>query len=247
MTSQELFFTTRWSVVLQAADIAAPQAHAALSDLCAAYWFPLYAYIRRRGHSQHDAEDLTQGFFARLLRLNSLGSVRQDSGKFRAYLLAALKHYLADQHDRATAARRNSAVTVPFDPAQAEQRYLTEAASPIHALSPEQLYERQWALALLEQVLHTLQAEYEASGRGDWFRALRFAITGERSAVPYQELAQTLGTTGEAVKVAVHRLRKRYRQTLRDTIAGTVGSEAAVEDELLALRRMLSAPPSQRR
>lgn len=238
MTSQELFFTTRWSVVLQAADSAAPEAHAALSDLCSAYWFPLYAYLRRRGYSQHDAEDLTQGFFARLLRLNSLAKVRREYGKFRAYLLAALKHYVADEHDRATAACRNAEVTIPFDPALAEQRYLREAA---HALSPDQLYERQWALALLEQVLQTLQAEYIASGRDVWFNALRFAITGERSAIPYSELAQSLGATEEAVKVAVHRLRKRYRQALRAAIAETVASDAAVDEELIALRRMLAA------
>lgn len=205
--------------------------------LCEAYWFPLYAYVRRRGYGPHDAEDLTQGFFARLLRLNSLSAVRPDGGRFRAYLLTALKHYLWDQHAYATAAKRSARQTIPLDPEKAEQRYAIEV---LHSLSPEQLFERQWALALLENVLQTLRAEYETAGRGNWFAALRFAITGERNALPYEQLAVDLDTSVENVKVAVHRLRQRYRRALRSEIGRTVGNDAEVNEELRALRKILS-------
>ena len=234
----DLFVTTRWSVVLRAGRSDTTRAQAALADLCQAYWYPLYAYARRRGCSPHDAEDATQGFFARLLKLHSLAGVEREKGRFRAFLLASMKHYLADEHDRASAQKRDRALTISLDAQAAEERYRFEPADPV---TPEQLFERRWALTLLETVMQRLSSEYEDSGRAALFAALRFAITGDKNTVPYAELAKDLGMTGEAVRVAVHRLRRRYRQVLREEIAHTVAEESEVADELNSLRRILSA------
>ena len=236
--AQPLFVTTRWSVVLRAGRSDTTRAQAALADLCQAYWYPLYACVRRKGHSPHDAEDLTQGFFARLLKLNSLAGVRREKGRFRSFLLASMNHFLADEWDRATAAKRDAQRTLALDVTDAERRY-REAMTD--SLTPERLFERQWALTLLETVLQRLRGEYEKSARGALFMALRFSITGEKSAAPYAELAASLGMTEEAVRVAVHRLRVRYRQLLREEIAQTVADEADIEAEMESLRRILSA------
>ena len=234
----DLFVTTRWSVVLRAGRSDTTRAQAALADLCQTYWYPLYAYARRRGCSPHDAEDATQGFFARLLKLHSLAGVQKEKGRFRAFLLASMKHYLADEHDHASAQKRDRALTMSLDAQAAEERYRFEPADPV---TPEQLFERRWALTLLETVMRRLCSEYKDSGRGTLFAALRFAITGDKSTVPYAELAKDLDMTGEAVRVAVHRLRRRYRQVLREEIAHTVAGESEIADELNALRRILSA------
>ena len=232
----DLFVTTRWSVVLRAGRSDTTRAQAALADLCQAYWYPLYAYARRRGCSPHDAEDATQGFFARLLKLHSLAGVEREKGRFRAFLLASMKHYLADEHDHASAQKRDRALTISLDAQAAEERYRFEPADPV---TPEQLFERRWALTLLETVMQRLSSEYEDSGRAALFAALRFAITGDKK--PYTELAKDLEMGGEAVRVAVHRLRRRYRQVLREEIAHTVADESEVDDELNSLRRILSA------
>ncbi len=232
--SDSLFATTHWSHVLEAAEADSPRAGAALKALCESYWLPLYAYVRRRGHSAHDAQDLTQGFFERLLRLGSLARVCPRRGKFRAFLLASLKHYLADCHDHATAQKRDARRTLPLD---AETRYHAIADE---SASPERLFERQWALALLEQTLARLCSEAAATGREAWFEALRPALAGDAAALPHATLAVQLGATPEAVRVASHRLRQRYRRLLREEIARTVGSDAETEEELRALRRALS-------
>lgn len=234
----DIFATTRWTMVLKAAHPDTTRARVALADLCQTYWFPLYAYVRRRGHSPHDAEDLTQGFFARLLRLNSLSVVRRENGKFRAFLLASMKHYLADEWDRGSAQKRAAERTVSLDAEIAERRYQMEA---LDQLNPECLFERQWALTLLETVVQRLCREYEAAGRGEMFSELRFAITGDKSTVPYAMLADQLGSSEEAVRMAVHRLRQRYRQLLREEIAHTVEDPSEVAGELTALRRVLSS------
>jgi len=234
----DLFVTTRWSVVLRAGRSDTTRAQAALADLCQTYWYPLYAYARRRGRSPHDAEDATQGFFARLLKLHSLAGVQREKGRFRAFLLASMKHYLADEHDHASAQKRDLALTVSLDAQAAEERYRFEPADPV---TPEQLFERRWALTLLDTVMQRLCTEYEDSGRAALFAALRFAITGDKSTVPYAELAKDLGMTAEAARVAVHRLRSRYRQVLREEIAHTVADESEIADELNSLRRILSA------
>ena len=190
------------------------------------------------GGRPEDAEDATQGFFAKILRLNSLAGVEREKGRFRAFLLASMKHYLADERDRASAQKRDQTLTISLDARTAEDRYRDEPADP---MTPEHLFERRWALTLLETVMQRLHAEYGGEGRAALFDALRFAITGEKSAVPYAELAVELGMSGEAVRVAVHRLRRRYRQVLREEIAHTVADEAEIDEELNSLRRILSA------
>lgn len=226
--------------MLAAGDKDAPRAREALASLCQTYWYPLYAYVRRRGYSQADAEDLTQGFFARLLELHSLADVRRDKGKFRSFLLAAMNHYLADEWDKASAAKRDVRRTISLDANAAETRYGQELADRSTRETPERLFERQWALALLEAVVQQLRAEYAGAGKGELFMALRFAISGDREAVPYGELAERLGIGESAVRVAVHRLRRRYRRVLREQIVQTVGSAAEVEEELRALMTALA-------
>ncbi len=233
----DLFLTTRWSVVLRAGRSDTTRAQAALAELCQTYWYPLYAYARLRGCSPHDAEDATQGFFARLLKLDSLAAVKREKGRFRAFLLVSMKHYLADQRDHASARKRDKALTISLDAQVAEERYRCE---PVDTVTPEHLFERRWALTLLDTVMKRLCAEYEGSGRAELFAALRFAITGDKSAVPYTELAAELSITGEAVRVAIHRLRRRYREVLREEIAHTVGDESEIAGELDSLRRILS-------
>ena len=235
-TRHDIFAQTRWTLIRRAAgsDTAAREA---LAGLCGTYWQPLYAYLRKTGRTPPDAEDLTQGFFERLLRLDSLATVRREEGKFRAFLLASLKHYLADQHDMAHAQKRDVRLTIPLDGGNAETRYLTV---PADALTPDQMFERQWAITLLERVMRRLAVEYDAAGKGELFAELRFAIAGEKSAVPYSELSARIGMSEEAVRVAVHRLRQRYRTALREELAQTVSSEEEVLEELRYLRRILS-------
>lgn len=232
---EDLFLTTRWTAVRRARESDTTGAQVALAELCQVYWPPLYAYVRRIGHSPHDAEDLTQGFFARLLRLDSLAKVTPERGKFRAFLLASLKHFLADERDFAHAQKRDAKLTFSLDTAAAEERY---RAVPDPALTPDQVFERQWAITLLGTVMLRLQHEYEAAGRGVLFSELRFAIAGE--SVPSVELATRLAMSDEAVRAAIHRLRRRYRAALREELAHTVSSEAEVLDELHALKRILA-------
>ncbi|MGD0016713.1 MAG: sigma factor [Verrucomicrobiia bacterium] len=235
---RDYFATTHWSVVLTAGRSDSTHARAALEKLCQTYWYPLYAYVRRRGYSAADAEDLTQGFFARLLELESLADVRREKGKFRSFLLACMNHYLSDERDRAFAKKRGAQQTISLDSQAAETRYSHE---PADTTTPERLFEKQWALTLLETVVQRLRREYEADGKGGLFMQLRFAITGEKSAVPYAELAMRLSLSEEAVRVAVHRLRRRYRQLLQEEIAHTVTNENEVADELQSLHRILSS------
>jgi RNA polymerase sigma-70 factor (ECF subfamily) len=237
LAPDDSFPHTHWTVVLRAGRSDTTRAQAALAELCQTYWYPLYAYARRRGCNPQDAEDATQGFFARLLRLNSLAYVEREKGRFRAFLLAAMKHYLADEYHHASAKKRDRALTISLDAQAAEERYRFE---PVDTVTPEQLFERRWALTLLETVMQRLRTEYEDSGRAALFAALRFAITGDKNAVPYTTLAAELGMTGEAVRVAVHRLRRRYREVLREEIGHTVADESEIADELNSLRRILS-------
>ena len=235
---REVFATTRWTVVLEAGRATdTTVARAALEELCQTYWFPLYAYVRRHGYSSHDAEDRVQGFFARLIRLNSLAALSREKGRFRAFLLAGLKHYLADEWDRTSAAKRDVRRTVSWDALDAEARY---AAEPADNLTPERLYERQWALSLLARVVQRLCGEYEAAGTGALFEAVKGAVTRGAPGVPYAELASRLGVTEGALRVAVHRLRQRYRTLLREEIAHTVEHAEDVEAELADLRRVVS-------
>lgn len=227
------FATTRWSVVLSAAQWSSPESDAALETLCRAYWYPLYAYVRRRGYSSEDASDLTQEFFARLLEKRFLASADRTKGRFRSFLLASLQHFLANEWDKANAQRRGGGrAPISIDAKAAEDSYRLE---PAHDLTAEKIYERRWALTLLEQVLRRLRAEYVSSGKDDLFEALKAALIEPGQAVGYRDIGSELGMSEGAVKVAVHRLRKHYRDLLLDEIANTVASRADVEEELQTL------------
>jgi RNA polymerase sigma-70 factor (ECF subfamily) len=231
-SNDDPFCPTRWSIVLAARGPDSARGTAALEQLCSSYWHPLYSYIRRRGHSPEDAQDLTQTFFARLLEKRWLDAVAPEKGRFRAFLLAAVKHFLANEWDRSQAQKRGGGVVhVSMD---AETRYLRE---PADQLTPERLFDRQWALALLETVLTKLSAQHDTADKHRLFEALRDTLTGDQPENGYAELGRTLGLTEGAVKVAVHRLRKRYRELLRAEIAQTVSDPAQVGDELRALFR----------
>ena len=220
------FQTTRWSMVLRAGEPGA-KAREALSNLCEAYWYPLYAYVRRQGHSAHDAQDLTQEFFARLLERGGVGDVAPGLGRFRTWLLTALKHFLINEWHRARAQKRGGgAVHVSMDD-DAEARYLREPADPLTA---EKLFDRRWALTLLDRVLARLGREMAETGKAAHFEALKFCLSGEKRA--YTEVAATLGMTEGAVKVAVHRLRERYRALIRAEIMETVADPDEVDGEL---------------
>ncbi len=234
---RDYFATTHWTLVLQAGDSESTQARAALAQLCQTYWYPLYAYVRRRGYAVEDAEDLTQGFFARLLTLKSLADVRREKGKFRSFLLASLNHFLADEWDRARAQKRSCAQVISLDAGAAETRFGRE---PAETATPEKLFERQWAMTLLETTVKRLQGEYESAGKGPLFMELRFAILGEKSDLRYTQLAAKVGLSEEALRAAVHRLRQRYRQILRDEIAQTIATPAEIEDELRYLFQALA-------
>ncbi len=235
---QDYFATTRWTVVLTAGRTDTTRAHKALADLCQTYWYPLYAYARRRGHSVEDAEDLTQGFFARLLQQDFLAGLSQEKVRFRAFLLASMNHFMADDWDRISAQKRDARKTISLDAETAEHRYQT---AMVEHETPDRVFERQWAMTLLESAVQHLAHEYESTGRGALFAELQFAILGERSAVPYTKLAAKLDMSPEAVRVAVHRLRQRYRQVLREEIAQTVTDEKDIVGELNYLRQVLAS------
>jgi RNA polymerase sigma factor (sigma-70 family) len=221
------FATTRWSLVAAAQH----QADAALADLCRLYWYPLYAYVRRRGHDAAEAEDLTQAFFARLLEKNGLASVTPARGKFRSFLLSACQNFLANERDRANALKRGGGRVVSLDGADA--RYQRE---PDHGETPERLFERRWALELLDRTLRRLREEHEQKGKSRLFDALKGTLAGD-GAAPYAELAATLGMTEGAVKTSVHRLRGRYAELLRQEIGETVATPAEIDDEVRSLFR----------
>ncbi len=230
---RDYFATTRWTVVLKAGSAGAPGADQALEDLCSTYWYALYAYVRRQGHSKEDAEDLVQSFFARFLAKNYLEGLSSDRGKFRAFLLASLKHFLANEWDRAGRRKRGGHAThLSLDWTQADQRYHTD---PADALSPDKLYDRAWAVTLLERVLVRLRQENAAEGRLASFEALKPFLTVGKSAIPYSDVAKALHMTEEAARVAVHRLRRRYRALLRDEVAQTLSHPGQVEEEMRAL------------
>ena len=214
-------------------------ARAALGELCAAYWYPLYAFVRRSGQAAHEAEDLTQEFFARLMVKDALGAVDRSKGKFRAFLLAAMKHFLAKQWHREQAQKRGGGVEiVPLEFETAEARYQLE---PADTLTPELLYERRWALTVLENVFTALRQEVEAAGKTELYAELKDLLPRESRAIGYAEVAMRLGMSEAAVKVTIYRLRKRYRDLLRAEIAETVGSAADVEEELRDLVRIFAA------
>lgn len=231
------FGATRWTLVMAAArGNESARAAEALAELCQTYWYPLYAFLRRRGHPTHEAEDLTQAFFARLLDRDFLATIDRQKGKFRAYLLTSLKNYLADEHDRARTQKRGGGHSaVSLDALDAEKRYLLE---PSHDISPEKLFEKQWALSILERALNRLQGEWTAAGKGSLFELLQPTLVGGQ-ATRYEEIARQQATTEGAIKSAAHRLRLRYRELLIDEISQTVTSPAEVEGEIRYLMSCL--------
>ena len=231
------FTTTHWSVVLAAGQMDAPQAGEALEKLCRTYWYPLYAYVRREGYGAADAQDLAQEFFARLLARNTLGQVDPQKGKFRSFLLAALRHFLSDQRDRARAAKRGGGAEVfSLDAQEAEERYRLEPADRMDA---EKIFERRWAMTLLEQALARLRDEAVVAGKAELFERLRDFVAGE-SETSCGEVAAQLGQTESAVKSALHRLRQRYRDLVREEIAQTVTDPAETDGEIRYLITVIS-------
>ncbi len=224
-----VFATTHWSVVLAAGQNDSPQAAEALENLCRTYWYPLYAYIRREGHGAADAQDLTQEFFSRLLARGSLAQVSPEKGKFRSFLLACLRHFLADQRDHARAIKRGGKVELlSLDAQEAENRYRLE---PVDRLDAEKIYERRWAMTLLKQALDRLRAESVAAGKAEWFERLRSFLWGD-SPSSSAEAAADLGLTDSAFRGAVYRLRQRYRGLVREEIAHTVSDPSEIEEEI---------------
>jgi RNA polymerase sigma-70 factor (ECF subfamily) len=209
----------------------------ALARLCSHYWYPVFAFIRRRGCSVDEAQDLTQGFFARLIEKGDLAAADRNRGRFRSFLLTACRHYLANERDRARARKRGGGrAPLSIDVVAAEGRYERALAD---AQTPERLYDRQWCLALLEGVLETLRTEYAAAGRREVFERLAEFLTAGEAAGTHADAARELEMSAGAVKVAVHRLRRRYREELRRRVADTLGSEDDVEDEIRYLLETL--------
>jgi len=214
------------------------RAQSALAKLCKTYWYPLYAYVRRRGYGPEDAQDLTQEFFARLLGQDSLRKADRDRGRFRTFLLASMSHFLSNEWDKARAQKRGGGVQfVPIQLGTAETRYGEEPADP---RTPEQEFERSWALALLDVVLNRLRAEHNDADSRKHFEVLKPCLVGDSQSQPYATLASQLGLSEGAVKVAVHRLRRRYRELLREEIANTVATPEEVDAEMRYLFKVLA-------
>jgi RNA polymerase sigma factor (sigma-70 family) len=241
MPPTDPFETTHWTLILAARNRDEPRAHDALARLCQSYWPPIYAYIRRHDHDPHAAEDLTQGFFAALLEPGALAGVDQNKGKFRAFLLASCRHFLGHQCDHDHAAKRGGGKRIlSIDIRDAEGRYLREPADHL-TRTPEALFVRRWALALLEGVLDDLRGEYTRAGKLELFDALKATLTSTPRSAPYATIAGRLGMTEGAVQVAVHRLRRRYRAALRARIAATVTDPAEIEEEIRDLFAALAS------
>ena len=231
--SGDIFATTHWTVVIAAGKQRTPQSDVALEELCRTYWYPLYAYARRHGRTKEDAEDLTQAFFARLLQKNYFAGLDRERGKFRAFLLVALKHFLANEWDKSQRQKRGGGVTLlSLDWQDADTRYRID---PADNLSADKLYDRAWAMTLLERVVKRLGDESATAGKAKLFEQLRpFLMLGKR-AMPYAQATAALGLSEGAVRVAVHRFRQRYRRLLREEIAQTLTDAARVEEELRSL------------
>jgi RNA polymerase sigma factor (sigma-70 family) len=232
------FVTTHWSVILTAGDDESPDALEALEGLCRTYWYPLYAFVRRSGHDPETARDLTQGFFERLIEKNYLKEVDRGKGRFRSFLLVALKHFLANEWDRQHTSRRGGKYRfVPFDGSWIDDCERRDARM---ALTPERLYERRWALTVLDTVKAKLAAESAAAGKSHLFETLQVYLTGEVEQAPYAQVAAQLNLSPDAVRKTVERLRRRYGELLRAEVAQTVGHSREIEDEIRHLCQVLS-------
>ncbi len=233
-----VFATTHWSVVLQAGEAASSQGAVALEKLCRTYWFPLYAFIRRKGHGEADAQDLTQAFFARLLAGNTFQTVDARKGKFRTFLLVSLGHFLSNARDHAQAAKRGGGQTIiSLDAITAEQLH---QSAPAAELSPDKLFDQRWAMTLLEVAVVQLQEEMATTGKGGQFEALKSFLTNEPSDGEYAIIGRRIGSPGQSVAVTVHRMRQRYRELVRTAVAHTVSSPTEVEEEMRHLYAALN-------
>jgi RNA polymerase sigma factor (sigma-70 family) len=234
-----VFVTTHWSLVLSARDRQSPQSAAALEKLCRAYWYPLYAYVRRSGQSKENAEDLTQAFFARLLEKKFLDSAQQERGRFRSFLLIALKRFMANEWERTHPQKRGGfQAPISLDTESAERKFQSEITAA--EIPPDRAYERRWALTLLEQTLSRLRSEFESAGKILEFEQLKIFLTSDKKDIPYAKVAAELDTNESALRVAVHRLRRRYRELFREEIAHTLAEGESVEEELQHLLSVLS-------
>ena len=232
------FATTHWSVVLAAGQGESSHAAQALETLCRTYWYPLYAYVRHSGHTHENAQDLTQEFFARLLAKHYLSAVHLEQGKFRWFLLSAVKRFLINERERASAVKRGgTSPHIPFDGQKAEERYRLDAADQS---TPDKLFDRAWATNLIQTTYQRLEEEYALEGKGRLFEQLRVFLSGDRADLTCAEAGAELGMTEGAIKVAVHRLRRRYRDLLREQVAQTVRTAADLEEELRNLRAVFS-------
>jgi RNA polymerase sigma factor (sigma-70 family) len=229
------FPTTRWTLVVAAGDPQRKEARSALVDLCENYWYPLYAYLRRRGYPADQAQDLTQEFFVRVLEGRYLDRADPEKGRFRSFLLTSLKFFVADEEDRHRAQKRGGGVLVPLEFPSGEERYQRE---PAHGETPERIFERRWALSMLDRVVETLRNEFVQHGRPEHFERLKVFLLGQSEA-PYAALAREMNTSEGALKVAIHRLRKRYRELFRQEIADTVADPGEVDSELRYLAAAL--------
>jgi len=225
------FPSTRWSLVVRAGALATPETRSALAELCSLYWYPLYAFIRRKGNDPDRALDLTQGYFTQLLERDKIAEVDQSKGRFRAFLRTDCQHFLIDQYRRRTV-RRDEISRVSIDGNDAEDRYRFE---PVDTLTPDRLFDRAWAMSLLDRVLGLLADEYAAKGRSEVYERLKIVLTQGKGAVPAATLAAQLGKSEGAVNVAVHRLRRRYREILQELIAETLDDPSEIDDEIQSL------------
>ncbi len=240
-SGNRVFPTTHWSVVLRAGEAGGPQGVSALEELCRAYWYPLYAFVRRKGYSAEDAQDLVQQFFVQLLRYDVFGKAEPGHGKLRSYLLACLRNFLTVEWQRATAQKRGGGrPVIPISELEAEEHYCRELADEV---TPESLFERAWAVTVLDRVCAQLRQDYEAAGQGDRFRLLEDFLLGEAGQRTYAQAAQALGATESAVKSELHRLRARFRLLLRGEIAQTVNHQADIDEEIRALVNAIRQVP----
>jgi len=233
------FPTTRWTLVVAAGDPQRKDSRSALVSLCDKYWYPLYAYLRRRGHAPDEAQDLTQEFFMRVLEGRYLNKADPEKGRFRSFILTSLKFFAADEQDRQRAQKRGGGAVVSFEFSSGEsgeERYQRE---PGHDETPDRIFERRWALSMLERVMERLRDEFVQHGRPENFERLKVFLLGQSEA-PYSDLAREMNTSEGALKVAIHRLRKRYRELFRQEIADTVADPAEVESELRYLAAVLT-------
>jgi len=223
--------------VLAAGRGISPESQAALEALCQTYWFPVYAYVRRHASVAEDAQDLTQGFFAHLLDKEAIGKAHPDRGRFRAFLLTAMKNFLANERDKAGAVKRGggrAALSLDFD--SGESQFKLE---PSHDLTPEKLFERRWVLTLIDQVLESLRMELSAEGKAAYFEQLKQGIVGDMAAEDHERAAAALGISAAAAKQGAYRLRKRYRELFRQEVARTVAEDADIDDEIGRLLEIL--------